>query len=73
MTVAFQFLPGETKTGAITVALRESLERERRERGAEARFLGLWAIGQRCASLLDDDPVPVDHGDFLYDENGLPK
>ena len=30
-------LTGETKTGAITVALRERLEREQRERSAEAR------------------------------------
>jgi len=66
-------LTGETKTGAITVALRERLERERRERGAEARFLELRAIGQRCAGLLDDESEPVAHGDFLYGEHGLPK
>ena len=66
-------LTGETKTGAITVALRERLERERRERSAEARFLELRAIGQRCAGLLEDGPAPVAHGDLLYDDQGLPK
>ena len=30
-------LTGETKTGAITVALKERLERERRKRSVEAR------------------------------------
>ena len=43
-------LTGETMTGAITEALKERLERERRERSVEA-----------------------EHGDFLYDERGLPK
>ncbi len=66
-------LTGETKTGAITVALRERLEREKRERSAEARFLELQAIGQRCASLMDEEFESVAHGDFLYDEHGLPK
>ena len=33
-------LTGETKTGAITVALRDRLEREQRERSVEARTAG---------------------------------
>ena len=59
-------LTGETMTGAITVALRERLEREK-------RVAELHAIGQHCASLLSDGPSAVEHGDFLYDEDGLPK
>ncbi len=66
-------LTGETMTGAITVALKERLEREKRERGTEARVQRLLAIGQRCASTLGDGPSAVQHGDFLYDERGLPK
>ena len=66
-------LTGETMTGAITVALQERLERERRERSVEARVQELHAIGQRCARLLHDGPSAVEHGDFLYDERGLPK
>ena len=66
-------LTGETMTGAITEALKERLERERRERSVEARVRELHAIGQRCASLLGDGPASVEHGDFLYDERGLPK
>ena len=66
-------LTGETMTGAITVALRERLEREKSERSAEARVQRLLAIGRRCASMLGDGPSAVEHGDFLYDERGLPK
>ncbi len=66
-------LTGETMTGAITVALEERLERERRERSVEARVRELHAIGQRCARLLRGGPSAVEHGDFLYDERGLPR
>ena len=66
-------LTGETMTGAITVALRERLERERHRRGADVLARELHAIGQRCASLLEPGPSAVDHGDLLYDERGLPK
>ncbi len=64
---------GETMTGAITVALRDRLERELRRRGADAVARDLHAIGQRCASLLGPGPSAVEHGDLLYDERGLPK
>ena len=66
-------LTGETMTGAITVALKERLEREKSERSAEARVQRLLAIGKRCAGMLGDGPSAVEHGDFLYDERGLPK
>ncbi len=66
-------LTGDTMTGAVTVALRERLERERRERSVEARIRELHAIGQRCARLLNNGPPAVAHSDLLYDERGLPK
>ena len=59
-------LTGETMTEAVTVALRERLEREKLVKE-------LHAIGEHCASLLSDGPSAVEHGDFLYDERGLPK
>ena len=65
-------LTGDTMTGAITIALRERLEREKRERSADARVHRILAIGKRCASMLSDGPSAVEHGDFLYDERGLP-
>ena len=66
-------LTGETKTGAITIALRERLERERRSCGAEARLQRLRATADRCAQLLKPGPSAVEHGAVLYDEQGLPK
>ncbi len=66
-------LTGETMTGAITVALKERLERERHERSVEVRLQKMRAIAERCAKLLRDGPPAVDHGDLLYDERGLPK
>ena len=65
-------LTGETMTGAITVALRERLEREKRARSVEARVQELRAIADRCAKLLGPGPSAVEHGDALYDEQGLP-
>ena len=66
-------LTGETKTGAITVALQERLEREKRLRDADVRAQKLRAIAERCAKLLGPGPSAVEHGDILYDERGLPR
>ena len=65
-------LMGETKTGAITVALRERLDRERRVRDAPRRLRAMRAIADRCARLLGPGPSAIDHGDVLYDDRGLP-
>ena len=65
-------LTGETMTGAVTIALRERLERERRGRGAERRLREMRAIAERCAKLLGPGPLAVEHGEVLYDERGLP-
>ncbi len=66
-------LTGETMTGAITVALRQRLAREKRLRNADARVEELLAIGRRCAELLEPGPSAVEHGNLLYDDWGLPK
>lgn len=66
-------LTGETMTGAITVALQERLARERRERSVEARLKEMRAIARRCAELLREGGPPVDHGELLYDDRGLPR
>ena len=66
-------LTGESMTGAITVALRERLEREKHARSVEARLKKIRAIAKRCARDLRPGPSAVEHGDLLYDERGLPK
>lgn len=65
-------MTGESMTGAITVALRERLAREKRRRDADARAEELLAIGRRCARLLEPGPSATEHGDLLYDDQGLP-
>ena len=66
-------LTGATMTGAITVALRDRLEREKRLRNADALAEKLHAIGQRCAARMGPGPSAVRHGEYLYDDRGLPK
>ena len=66
-------LTGDTMTGAITIALRERLERERRVRSAEKRLEDMRAIAQRCSRLLAPGPSAIEHGDVLYDDRGLPR
>jgi antitoxin VapB len=62
---------GETMTRAVTEAIRERLERIRRQRKPDATVADLLAIGRRCASTLKGKPV--NHGALLYDERGLPR
>ncbi len=62
---------GETMTHAVTEAIRERLERIRRQRKPDATVADLLAIGRRCASTLKGRPV--DHGALLYDERGVPR
>lgn len=64
-------LTGESQTAAITEALRERLERLRRSRGSLAERL--VAIGNECASRLKEPFRSAQHGDLLYDDQGLPK
>ncbi len=66
-------LTGETMTGAITVALRERLERERHQRSAEERLRKIRALADRFAAQFPDSGPPIDHAELLYDERGLPK
>lgn len=62
---------GETMTRAVTEALRERLFRVQKSRRPEATVEDLLAIGRRCAAALKGKPV--DHGELLYDERGLPR
>jgi antitoxin VapB len=64
-------LTGESKTGAVIVALRERLERAHRERERQRLSSDLLAIGKRCATR--GRHATTDHGELLYDEAGLPR
>ena len=64
---------GTTLTAAVTVALRERLERlENPPPQKRVTVEEIMEIGRLCAAQLPDNE-PFDHGEWLYDENGLPK
>jgi len=65
-------LTGESLTAAVTTAVRERLDRVRRERGASLADR-LVEIGQDCAKRLKEPYRSVDHNELLYDERGLPR
>ena len=64
-------LTGETQTTAVSIAVRERLDRVRHlhEAGLADRLL---AIGRDTAPRLQEPFRSGDHGDLLYDERGLP-
>ncbi|SCB43326.1 hypothetical protein GA0061099_1007251 [Bradyrhizobium yuanmingense] len=63
---------GETRSIAVATAIREWLERVRREQG-ESLADRLLTIGQDCAKRLKKPHGSVDNDDSLYDERGLPR
>jgi len=65
-------LTGESMTTAVTVSLRERLERLGRARG-DLLADRLLAIGKDCAGRLKEPFRSTAHGDLLYDERGLPR
>jgi antitoxin VapB len=64
-------LTGETQTMAVTVAVRERLDRVRHLREASLADQ-LLAIGADTAPRLREPFRSADHGDLLYDQHGLP-
>ena len=65
-------LTGETKTEAVTIALRDRLARIRRERSLRRLADELDKIAQHCSSLpVLDARSPEEI--LAYDENGLPR
>lgn len=62
-------ITGESMATAVTEALREKLARIRRKGLADR----LMEIGRDCAARMSEETRRIEHGDFLYDENGLPK
>ena len=65
-------LTGETKTQAVTRALRDRLDRLRRERSGRRLADELDEIGRQCAQLPVRDTRTPDQI-LGYDENGLPR
>jgi len=65
-------LTGESMATAVTVAMRERLDRLRAAtRGSLAERL--LAIGRDCAPRLKGKYRKIERGDLLYDKRGLPR
>ena len=64
-------LTGENLTAAVTAALRERLDRERKSRDIDAKVDRMMAMAREIRAHMRE-PVSSDHS-WLYDENGLPK
>ena len=72
LAAALAKLAGETKTQAVTRALRDRLARLRRERTGRRLADELDEIARRCARLTVKDPRTPD--EILgYGDEGLPR
>ena len=65
-------LTGETKTEAVTQALRERLQRVRRARAKRRLADELDEIALHCSELPVRDPRTADEI-MGYDDNGIPR
>ena len=65
-------LTGESMATAVTIAVRERLDRILREQGVSLADR-LLAIGRDCAAHLREPFRSADHGNLLYDDRGLPR
>ncbi len=63
---------GESMTAAVDRAVRERLQRVRRDKKGNLAER-LLQIGQECAAHMKEPFLSIDHGEMLYDEKGLPK
>jgi antitoxin VapB len=65
-------LRGLSITQAVTEAIREGLNREKR-RNEKPLSAELLEIGRRCAMHVKKPVHSRDHARFLYNNKGLPK
>ncbi len=65
-------MTGDSLTGAVTEAVRQRLERVRREQAVSLADR-LLAIGRDCAARLPEPYRSADHADLLYGDDGLPR
>lgn len=64
---------GENLTVAVTIALRERLERQKKAEKGGDRMKWLEQLVERTAPRMKDLPPSTEIGDLLYDkETGLP-
>jgi len=66
-------LSGGTLTECITIALKEEIMYRHRLAHTDEIEKRMVELGRIGAALIGDRIPAVNHGDLLYDENGLPK
>jgi antitoxin VapB len=66
-------LTGENMSTAVTIAVRERLERIRKERNRETFIAEAMEIARDCARRMGKPGRALDVDELLYDERGLPK
>jgi antitoxin VapB len=66
-------LTGESMTAAVGLAVQERLERVRNDRTPGSMAERIMKIARETGPLWKEPYRSIDHGDLLYDENGLPK
>ena len=59
---------GETITEAVTIALKQRLKKLT----LEERLARIDQLTTDISSRLEEPWKSIDHGDLLYDENGMP-
>jgi len=64
-------LTGESLTEAVTIALRERLERERKARDREARIEAMLAMGREIRAHMREPVSSADHADIYDPKTGL--
>ena len=64
---------GQSMTRAVVEALRERLERITGRQQAKATVEEMLEIGRRFRAHMKEPGTSLDHGEWLYDEWGLPK
>jgi antitoxin VapB len=65
-------LTGENMTAAVTSAVKDRLV-QLRNYPKPSRLERMMAISNKTAALFKEPWKSIDHGEFLYDEKGLPK
>ncbi|MBX3052093.1 MAG: type II toxin-antitoxin system VapB family antitoxin [Caldilineaceae bacterium] len=66
-------LTGQSMTSVVLDALRIQKKRLSRQDNTETRVQELMSIAARCAKHIRQPVSAVEHGDMLYDENGMPQ
>lgn len=58
---------------SLTQAVLDALRARKRELSRDEKLKRVMALSRDTAARMSPETLALDHGEFLYDENGLPK